>query len=73
MENAKKLKNVIKAIYNSTDNENIKLFDNNHYIRRNHYIDIIINETIDNKEIKPPLDNYLFGLKGEHEVIFYLN
>ena len=60
-----KIKNVIKSIYNSTDNENIKLFENR-------YIDIIINETIDNKKINPPLDKYLFQSTGEHEVIFYL-
>ena len=67
-----KIKNIIKAIYNSTDNENIKLFDNKNYLESNYYINIIINETIDNKEIKPPLDKYLFRSRGEHEVIFFL-
>ena len=37
------------------------------------YIDIIIYETIDNKDINPPLYEYLFQSRGEHEVIFYLN
>ena len=71
-EKGEKIKNVIKEIYNSTDNENIQLFDNKNYIEST-YLDIIKNETIDNKEINPPLDNYLFGSRGEHEVIFYLN
>ena len=61
-----KIKNVIKAIYKSNDNENILL------IRQN-YQNRIIKEKIDNKTINSPLFEYLFQSIGEHEVIFYIN
>ena len=64
--NCEKLKNVIKATYNSTDD---KIF----HLINGHYEDIIIKEIIDNIEINPPKYAYSFQSKGRHEVIFYFN
>ena len=61
-----KIKNLIRATYISSNNQNIELISDV-------YTDIIIREVINNKEIIPPSYQYFFESEGNHEVRFYIN